>query len=158
MLFLRTAGILVMVLASACRPHHGSKKYEKEFNVERAKRQIHGIPEDAVRFNPLNEATPTWVQAENAKEPVTPRWQSKVLEIRDGILLQETDDFASGKKYIFSGNELLAEELFVRYSYAAEREGKNPWWCYVTSGPNQGERTIAEARRILEDWAVGYPQ
>jgi hypothetical protein len=158
MMLLRTVGIFVMVLASTCRPHNSSDPYGKGFNVERAKRQIHLIPDDAVRSNPLNNATPTWVPADNAKEPVTPCWQSKVLEMRDGTLLEETDNYASGKKYTFSGNELLAEELFVRYSYAAESEGKHPWWCYVTSGPNQGERTIEEARHILEEWEVPYPK
>jgi hypothetical protein len=157
-LFLRIVGIFVVVLASACRPHRNSDRYGKGFNVERAKRQIHPIPDDAVRNNPLNDATPTWVPADNTNEPVKPRWQSKVLEMRDGTLVQETDNFASGKKYMFSGNELLAEELFVRYSYAVEREGKNPWWCYVTSGPNQGERTIDEARHVLQGWGIAYPQ
>jgi hypothetical protein len=154
---LRSLAIVLMTAVGACKAQNRGPEYGKAFNEERLSRGVYLIPEDAILFNKFDTAYPTWIDPANKKnDPTSPRWYSKQLEIKGGILIWETDDFFSGKKYLFAGDKLPFEELSFRYSYADERKGKDPWWCYVNCGPNSGVHTLEEAKRILRGWGIDY--
>jgi len=152
---------LIFFLACAfalfgCDGNKTVKSFGPEFDTEREKIGLRPIGLDSVLTNRHEYIFPTWVNPVRQRKgnPRIAHWVSKQLEIRNRVLLSETDTYSSGREYEVPEKGMREEQLIIRYDYVKAKAGENPWWCRIFWGPHQGEFSLQQAESILHEWNI----
>ena len=150
--------VAVAGFAGGCRKVMSKPKYGPEHNPQRVTRGIPRVPANwHAGYRVFHDRT-AWVNPVFSKGQWDER--SSIYATKDVVydathILQEEDRFYSGKKFRDPADGgLLHEQMVVTYSYVAEQQGQPTWTSCVLNGPHDGNRTLAEAQRILREWGI----
>ena len=150
---------LFAMMLSACSESIGSK-YGPKYNSEREKLGIPIIPTNWTShggdqwYNPIQDGQLT------RRIPVH---QSKFIDVRNGVLLLEEDEYDGSESY-HDQDGTYRESLFVTYCYQADIKchGKTGWGILYQSQKTFDEQTydtlnLDDAKKILKDWGISFP-
>jgi hypothetical protein len=130
--------------------------YREPRNALRAQRNIPTIPSNWVVR--ADRSAVAWDNPDFVSGKNVPMHQYKFLTfalVDSGKLLEETDHYESGKRWVDPQAGTMHEYLRVTYSFELERQGKPPWKAEVLeAGFHPRSITLADAEQILEKWGI----
>jgi hypothetical protein len=153
--------LMLCLLAGGC--WEGDARYFKRINAYREprnalreQRSIPIIPSDWVVR--ADRSAVAWDNPDFRNGKETPMHQYKFLtfaNIDSGEILEETDRYESGRRWVDPDAGTMHEYLDITYSFELERQAKPPWKAEVReNGSSPRQITLAEAEEILARWGI----